>query len=327
MIRSVYLMLGQECNFSCRYCIQHELFVNEVPRSEINYDVVDFLKKLGHRPLLQFWGGEPLVYFKDIEYLVGQLGSTFDYSIITNGALLTEEIVDFINAKDIWLTVSNDGPNTVNYRNFNVLEDENIVKAIGKYKRTKSFSAVISAENYDVKSIYNYISSKFEDSYINYDFILASEHTPSDLVNFDMEKFEKYFSEYFIKVADEIVAGSVKYQDLLFFNSLAKDFNAQYKLGEFSCNAYTSTLNIDLLGNVYKCHNSGEVIGQINSLDSIKKYEYSIEHLAYCQGCECLRFCKMGCILMPLDLKRGYFCKLKKALYKYFCAMEKSLLC
>lgn len=327
MIRSVYLMLGQKCNFSCRYCIQKEKFFDELPRSSINEKVIAYLKTLKNKPLLQFWGGEPLLYFADIKYLVEQLGHSFEYSIITNGALLTDSIVEFINEHDIWLTISNDGPGTAEYRNYNILDDENIVGIIGKYKRKKSFSAVISAQNYDVKAIYQYITAKFEDSYINYDFILASKGTPEDLVDFDFKKFEDYFSQYFDECSASIMTGTANYQDLLFLSGLTKDFSPKYKLGEVSCGAYTTTLNIDLLGNVYKCHNSGEIIGSIDNLQNIKSYKHSDKHLDTCSVCECINFCKMGCILMPLEIKKEYFCRLKKILHKHLNIMEKSLLC
>jgi uncharacterized protein len=101
-INTVFLMLGNSCNMNCAYCLQHPLVHKPLTR-EVNPEIYDFLEEISQensRPLhLQFYGGEPLLYFGTIQEVVAavkkrKLNMTF--GIITNGRALTDEMVRFL---------------------------------------------------------------------------------------------------------------------------------------------------------------------------------------------------------------------------------------
>jgi uncharacterized protein len=102
-----------QCNFACDYCVQgdhgdynkyaHKMSMDDAARLVVWVEErLDTLKP--KRFALTFFGGEPLLNLPVLYYLAEQLfaatqarGVSQDISIITNGLLLTREIVDRLN--------------------------------------------------------------------------------------------------------------------------------------------------------------------------------------------------------------------------------------
>lgn len=75
----VFVILGRACNNKCIYCMQHDIITNQV-NVKVNPKVIDFLTELGSQrdenddPLrIQFFGGEPLIYFESLKHIVKEL--------------------------------------------------------------------------------------------------------------------------------------------------------------------------------------------------------------------------------------------------------------
>ena len=121
-ILKFYLLLGPACNMQCRHCSQSadkhsdlfddvlnlkvwELIKNYILYSINNASTDFFVKK---RKLI-FWGGEALLHWKAICEIVNrtkeEFGFTvhenFRFSIISNGLLLTQDKIDYINENKI----------------------------------------------------------------------------------------------------------------------------------------------------------------------------------------------------------------------------------
>lgn len=117
----VKIQLGLECNFECDYCNQRF-----VPHSESHnpQDVKPFVQNMetwfsggqdgmGLGSKFEFWGGEPLVYWKTLRPLAELLKSRYpnaEMSIITNGSLLDEEKSTWLGKMGFHISVSHDGP-------------------------------------------------------------------------------------------------------------------------------------------------------------------------------------------------------------------------
>lgn len=100
-INTLFLMLGNSCNMNCAYCLQHPLVHKPLSR-EVNPEIYDFLGEVAQentRTLhLQFYGGEPLLYFRTIREVVEEIKRRkipMTFGIITNGRALTDEMVRF----------------------------------------------------------------------------------------------------------------------------------------------------------------------------------------------------------------------------------------
>lgn len=117
----VKIQLGLECNYSCEYCNQRF-----VPHGDSTnpQDVKPFVAGMdkwfnggndgmGEGAKFEFWGGEPLVYWKTLKPLAEQLHGRYPHaekSIITNGSLLDEEKATWLNSLNFHVAVSHDGP-------------------------------------------------------------------------------------------------------------------------------------------------------------------------------------------------------------------------
>lgn len=133
-LKTLILHLTDACNLSCRYCYHTEGDLNRGRKKVMGLDVacrsVDFLFDHAgqlEEVILVFFGGEPLLNFKVIPAVVdyacqkaSKKGKKINFAITTNGTLLSEEIIEFFQDKNIGVTVSMDGFDDVHdrYRRF-----------------------------------------------------------------------------------------------------------------------------------------------------------------------------------------------------------------
>ncbi|MDU9389929.1 quinohemoprotein amine dehydrogenase maturation protein [Pseudomonas japonica] len=129
-LNTVVLNVNTGCNLSCTYCYKEDL---DKPSAGKRMDVETavasvemLLRESPDEPVytVVFFGGEPLSNRKLIEYMVdycerrfAEAGKRVEFVMTTNATLLTEEIVDYLNAHRFGLSVSIDGPKTVHDRN------------------------------------------------------------------------------------------------------------------------------------------------------------------------------------------------------------------
>lgn len=120
--KAIMIILGRSCNLHCKYCIQRDF--TKSPCSDKDVDkVIDFLQKNGEDgDLLSFYGGEPLLYFEDVKRICEASGmDKYKKILATNGKLLSDNIVDWLNYFNIETVVSWDGDASEYARGFDVL--------------------------------------------------------------------------------------------------------------------------------------------------------------------------------------------------------------
>lgn len=107
VIKTLKVSLGLSCNYECNYCSQR--FVPHAESSnpdDIEPFVAQLTGALTQAPQrIEFWGGEPFVYWKTLKPLAERLRVLYpdaDFNIITNGSLLDEEKT---NGLMIWASV------------------------------------------------------------------------------------------------------------------------------------------------------------------------------------------------------------------------------
>jgi len=133
-LKTLILHLTDACNLNCRYCYHTEGDLKQGEKKVMGLEVacraVDFLFNHAgplEEVVLVFFGGEPLLNFKVIPAVVDyacqkatEKGKKINFAITTNGTLLSEEIIEFFQDKNIGVTVSMDGFDDVHdrYRRF-----------------------------------------------------------------------------------------------------------------------------------------------------------------------------------------------------------------
>ena len=129
-ISTMVLNVNTGCNLSCSYCYKEDLATpDEGERMGFETAVRAFELLLAEsagreRVNLVFFGGEPLSNMPLVRRMVdyaerrgAEAGKTVDFSLTTNATLLTEPLVDYLDAHRFGITISMDGPKHLHDRN------------------------------------------------------------------------------------------------------------------------------------------------------------------------------------------------------------------
>lgn len=122
VVKALCLHIAHDCNLACRYCFAEEGEYHG-RRALMSYEVgkkaLDFLvENSGSRINLEvdFFGGEPLMNWQVVKDLVAYGRSLeephhkkFRFTLTTNGVLLNEEILEFVNKEMANVVLSIDG--------------------------------------------------------------------------------------------------------------------------------------------------------------------------------------------------------------------------
>ena len=127
VIKALCLHVAHTCNLNCEYCFagQGKYHGEDALMSfEVGKQALDFLvKNSGTRKNLEvdFFGGEPLVNFDVVKKLVAyarsiesKTGKHFRFTLTTNGVLLDDDVIDFLNKEMNNVVLSLDGRKEVN---------------------------------------------------------------------------------------------------------------------------------------------------------------------------------------------------------------------
>lgn len=121
-IKAMCLHICHDCNLSCKYCFAGGggySTPKDYMTLEVGLKAIDFLiEKSGKRKNLEvdFFGGEPLMNMETVKGIVayarerGQAcGKSFSFTMTTNGLLLNDENIEYLNAEMENVVISIDG--------------------------------------------------------------------------------------------------------------------------------------------------------------------------------------------------------------------------
>ena len=171
-VKLLKIQLGLSCNYSCDYCSQK--FVERAPETS-KKDIDVFLAKLDNLEFseekglkIEFWGGEPFVYWKTLKPLAEALRERFShwkkepvFSVITNGSILTKEICAWLYYMGFGVAISHDGPGQ-SVRGPDPFDDPDQKKIIlDFYKIMKkqgrmSFNSMMNSKNRSRKEVHDW---------------------------------------------------------------------------------------------------------------------------------------------------------------------------
>lgn len=127
VVKALCLHIAHDCNLACKYCFAEEGEYHgrrALMSYEVGKNALDFLiANSGNRRNLEvdFFGGEPLMNFQVVKDLVKYgreqekiHNKNFRFTLTTNGVLLNDEIMDFINEEMANVVLSIDGRKEVN---------------------------------------------------------------------------------------------------------------------------------------------------------------------------------------------------------------------
>ena len=309
-VRKIYLMLGSACNFNCVYCVQH----TDKPRTKkvLKPELLAWLDDLAYRlplkfkPTIMFYGGEPLLYKESIKAVIDHCGDNFNYCIVSNGAYLTDEDVEYYNENDVEFALSNDGRNTDKTRQVDMLQDEEFVARFKRIKR-KEVAGVVSGYNQDFHDFIEYVHEKVPDVSVSYEELMTNDHMDDSVYTFDKDVLLNDYK----RMGDELsvaYAGGEETMTSAIFNKFIRQALRRLSNPQFPqygvCGAGRSSLSLDLQGNVYLCKDFNVKIGTIaddyetlTERAKVKTKELRDAHLEAkgCFECPAFYFCRGGC--------------------------------
>lgn len=308
---AVKIHVSNTCNLRCKYCYAHggdygqakALMDIETARKVVRF--INNEKELENIRYITFFGGEPLLNPGIIEYICEHTSDrNVGYLLQTNGTLMDSNILRIIKKYDITLTISLDGPQTVN--DFNRVDTmgrgtyEKILNNIKFLKENgvtpKAIEATLSGEfieDYSKENIADYI---YEQTGVK---LIKVEYDENLGMKENEQEIRRGVRKFFERCLDgKYIMDNEAYRLLQVF------FAKQYY--DYICPAGNSVLTIDVTGNVFPCQlfieNDKWKMGNIENGFSIKKLScYQKSRRTECQKCPARRTCSM-CIAKGIDL-------------------------
>ena len=341
VVKAMCLHIAHDCNLKCKYCFASQgdfggaksIMSFEVGKKALEY-LVD---NSGSRKNLEvdFFGGEPLMNFEVVKQLVEygnelakEKGKNFRFTITTNGVLLDDEIIDYVNEHMHKVVLSLDGRKSINDDMRPTLNDKGSYDII-----VPMFQKLIEKR----KDKYYYVRGTFTRD--NMDFSKDVLHFKD--LGFDLTSVEPVVGdesnpyalreEDLPKILDEYEKLAVEYSKMRVNNEPFRFFHFMVDLSQgpcvikrmTGCGAGNEYLAITPEGDIYPCHQfvgqeefkMGNVMSDKVELPKEMQETFKEAHIYAkdeCSKCWAKFYCSGGChanafnfnndILKPYDL-------------------------
>ena len=322
IVKALCLHVAHDCNLKCNYCFASQgNFKGERMKMslETGKKALEFLaKNSGNRKNLEvdFFGGEPLMNFELVKELVKygreldkKYNKNFRFTITTNGVLLDDDKIEFINEHMENVVLSLDGRKEVNDRMRKTINDNGSYDII--VPKFKELVEKRGDKDYYIRGTFTNHNLDFSNDIMDFykqgfkkvsvepvvtseemEYALRREHLEDVLREY--EKFSKEYIE--IKKKDE---------DFLFFHFMIDlDQGPCIVKRSVGCGAGSEYLAVTPEGDLYPCHQFvGEEEFKLGTLDSgiVKKdlrevfKKANIYNKEECKTCWARYYCSGGC--------------------------------
>ncbi|NLN14005.1 MAG: thioether cross-link-forming SCIFF peptide maturase [Tissierellia bacterium] len=322
IVKALCLHVAHDCNLKCNYCFASQgNFKGERMKMslETGKKALEFLaKNSGNRKNLEvdFFGGEPLMNFELVKELVKygreldkKYNKNFRFTITTNGVLLDDDKIEFINEHMDNVVLSLDGRKEVNDRMRKTINDNGSYDII--VPKFKELVEKRGDKDYYIRGTFTNHNLDFSNDIMDFykqgfkkvsvepvvtseemEYALRREHLEDVLREY--EKFSKEYIE--IKKKDE---------DFLFFHFMIDlDQGPCIVKRSVGCGAGSEYLAVTPEGDLYPCHQFvGEEEFKLGTLDSgiVKKdlrevfKKANIYNKEECKTCWARYYCSGGC--------------------------------
>lgn len=321
-IKALCLLVALDCNLRCEYCFAGKGDYGK-GRTLMDLDTakraIDFLiEKSADRRMLEvdFFGGEPLMNFDVVKQTVlyarsleEKFNKKFRFTVTTNGLLLDDEKIDFINKEMYNVVLSVDGRKCINDRM------RKRVDGSGSYDsfmpKFKKFASLRGDKEYYVRGTYtkynldftNDIVSLYDEGFdqISIEPVIADEKEPYALSESDLPEI---FAEY-ERLADKLreIRGQGKHINFFHFMlDLDQGPCAIKRLRGCGCGNEYAAVSPD--GSIYPCHQFAGIeeykMGSINddTFNTKMKLDFARAHVyskPECKKCWAKFYCSGGC--------------------------------
>ena len=303
--RMLELFLGYNCNLNCKYCYQRDDRERYAGVQGTPDKVDGFITKLKATGIqlkeIAFWGGEPLVFWKTIVKLIPPLEEMYPgvrFRLNTNGKLLTKELIDYMSARNIFLSVSCDANSEG--REYNVVEDKKdvLVYAMTQMPNRFAFNSVIYRGNEDMSKTMAFFRKHFGPNVpvgaANPTRCIRIGHSSQEMCYVDTGKLTKTLTKELMTPYQKN-PGKSRMMELV--RAIRRRTETNFERG-FCGIASGQALCCDMDGNMFTCHmNATRVIGNLSHFKDAPLKPYFTVPLdrAICRHCPYVPVCHGYC--------------------------------
>ena len=316
------IYFGNACNFRCKYCRQNQ----HNKKEEFSKNKCDeFIKKIKNN-IIEWWGGEPLLYWQEILYLTEKLGIDFTHHMTTNGSLLNENIVQFILDHDFIFKLSHDGP--LNFlRTYDVLKNDKFIHKIYNAKIDKQqfyINSVYTNSKIRISDIVDYFINVFDDrvQIMKIEPVIPYNEWSSEYnIELDLQEFSKNLEEDLLYT--DIMNHVQEY--MMMYRIFVKNYNnPRYRYNPFEAkciDTQNTTLSITFDGIITPCQvwdsNSAGILGSIDDFKNINELPpYTVSTKNRCNNCPVISLCRGTCPYIKESFNDNLNCKTRFFTYK-----------
>lgn len=355
-IREEFMSLGHQhltiltttkCNARCYYCFEKGIHYYDMSKDTADATIKFIIDNFKDPALSILWlGGEPLYNYPIIEYITTRLeqaGYSIAFSVTTNGALLTQDMMDFFKKHSSRVTIQFSLDAAINeeyYRvkRFEGLDESNafshVVDNIKLALRNNAYVDVrfnfMTSHIQKAISTFNYVNDLLKDEDMSRAYLFLA---PLDL-NGDKEIISNFHQEmehpYIQVVRHQKESGYPIRAEL---QESKEDTLASYGLMPtcYICGMTTpNKFVVDADGTLYKCHrfvgrkeySCGTVWRGIDvNSPSYKQFSRTVITDKECLDCSLLPVCQSGCIAKREMLGDAQKCHKAKQVQKELVKM------
>lgn len=322
VVKALCLHIAHDCNLACRYCFADEGEYKGdkgMMSFEVGKQALDFLiANSGNRRNLEvdFFGGEPLMNFDVVKQLVRYgreqekiHNKNFRFTLTTNGVLLNDDIMEFINAEMANVVLSVDGRKNVHdwmrpTRNGKGSYDL-IMPKFQKLAESRG------QKNYYVRGTFTHHNLDFADDVLHLADLGFEQISVEPVVAADDKEYaikesdiQQVFDEY-DKLAKALIEREKNGKKVNFFHFMIDLSGGPCVAKRLSgCGSGTEYLAVTPWGDLYPCH---QFVGQEeflmgNVFDGVKKTDIRDEFKlcnvyakSKCKDCFARFYCSGGC--------------------------------
>ncbi len=322
VVKALCLHIAHDCNIRCSYCFASQGDFKgdrSLMSEEVGKKALDFLiESSGNRKNLEvdFFGGEPLLNFDVVKKLVDygrkrekEFGKNFRFTLTTNGVLLDEEKIRYINENMENIVLSIDGRKNINDKMRYTINGEGtydiILPKIKKMVNTRGDKSyyvrgTFTKHNLDfAKDVLHLADQGFKNTSVEP--VVAEPGKHYEITEEDLPTIFNQYEE----LAREIINREKSNESFNFFHFMIDLNQGPCAIKRLvGCGAGSEYLAITPQGEIYPCHqfvgnddfNMGSVFTGLKDMkvdvDFSNVHVYSKDE---CRDCWAKFYCSGGC--------------------------------
>ena len=321
-VKAMCLLISQDCNMRCKYCFASTGDYGQgrkLMSVETGKKALDFLiEKSEDRKFLEvdFFGGEPMMNYEAVKEIVKygrerekETGKVFRFTITTNGIIMNDEQLEFINKEMKNVVLSIDGRKEVHDRMRPTANGKGTYDLIAD--NFKRFAAVRGDKEYYVRGTYTKYNLDFSEDImhlyemgfdqISVEPVMADPKEPYAITEGDLTKIFKEYEILAHKISEILNSGKF----INFFHFMIDLNQGPCAIKRLrGCGSGNEYIAISPEGDIYPCHqfvgiekfNMGNIHKGTFDLDI--KDEFAKAHVyskPECRKCWAKFYCSGGC--------------------------------